>query len=145
MQEPVSIQNSEVISTRKKTGDARKAPSGNATEFLDRHPALPLIVLVVLLLVVQLPLLLLGRSTDPIWFVSGLTQGSHLLSSWPFIDPNVGFNSEALGHLAAWDWVHGVVPWWNPYTGIGMPLAGELQPGAFSGRESTGMVQESRL
>jgi hypothetical protein len=27
--------------------------------------------------------------------------------------------------------LHGVVPWWNSYTGIGLPLAGELQPGAF--------------
>ena len=49
----------------------------------------------------------------------------------PFLDPNVGFTSEALGRLAARDWLHGIVPWWNPYTGIGMPLAGELQPGAF--------------
>ena len=24
-----------------------------------------------------------------------------------------------------------MIPWWNPYTGIGVPLAGELQPGAF--------------
>ncbi|MGB8985201.1 MAG: hypothetical protein WCC37_01085 [Candidatus Sulfotelmatobacter sp.] len=64
------------------------------------------------------------------WFVSGLTHGT-LPLRWPFLDPNVGFTSEALGRLAAWDWVHGVVPWWNTYTGIGMPLAGELQPGAF--------------
>jgi len=132
MDKPVSIHNhSEVVSTRKKTDGMPKSSSQNATEFLDRHPALPLILVVVLPLVLQLPLLLSGRSTDPIWFVSGLTQGSHLLPSWPFIDPNVGFTSEALGRLAAWDWVHGIVPWWNPYTGIGMPLAGELQPGAF--------------
>jgi hypothetical protein len=59
-----------------------------------------------------------------------LTHGT-LPLRWPFLDPNVGFTSEALGRLAAWDWVHGIVPWWNSYTGIGMPLAGELQPGAF--------------
>jgi hypothetical protein len=132
MHDPVSIQScSKAVSTRKKTDGAPKASSENATEFLDRHRALPLILLVVLPFVLQLPLLLSGRSTDPIWFVSGLTQGSRLLPSFPFIDPNVGFTSEALGRLAAWDWVHGIVPWWNPYTGIGMPLAGELQPGAF--------------
>jgi len=112
-------------------GSKPKAFSENAAEFLDRHPAVPLILLVMLPLVLNLSLLLLGRSTDPIWFVSGLTQGSRVLPTWPFIDPNVGFTSEALGRLAAWDWVHGIVPWWNPYTGIGMPLAGELQPGAF--------------
>ncbi len=127
MHDPVSNQSGpELVSTRKDTDGAE-----NATEFLDRHPALPLILLAVLPLVLQLPLLLLGRSTDPIWFISGLTQSSHLVPFWPFIDPNVGFTSEALGRLAAWDWVHGIVPWWNPYTGIGMPLAGELQPGAF--------------
>jgi len=48
-----------------------------------------------------------------------------------FLDPNVGFTSEALGSLAARDWLHLSIPWWNPYTGIGMPLAGEMQPGAF--------------
>ena len=100
-------------------------------DFLDRHPGLPFVLLAVLPVVLQLPLWLLRRTTDPIWFVSGLVQTSHLLPSWPFLDPNVGFTSEALGHLAASDWVHGVIPWWNPYTGIGMPLAGELQPGAF--------------
>ncbi len=70
---------------------------------------------------------------DPIWFFSALTSGLHggLLPGRPYLDPNVGFTTEALGTLAARDWVHGVVPWWNPYTGIGMPLAGEMQPGAF--------------
>ncbi len=70
---------------------------------------------------------------DPIWFFSALTSGLHggLLPGRPYLDPNVGFTTQALGTLAARDWVHGVVPWWNPYTGIGMPLAGEMQPGAF--------------
>ncbi|HEV2395740.1 MAG TPA: hypothetical protein VGS27_02200 [Candidatus Sulfotelmatobacter sp.] len=78
----------------------------------------------------HVPLWLLRRSSDPIWFFSGAINGSAPLAS-PFLDPNVGFTSEALGHLAVWDWLHLIVPWWNPYTGIGMPLAGELQPGAF--------------
>jgi dolichol kinase len=99
-------------------------------EFLDRRPWLSIVVLVLLPFAIHLPLWLLGRSTDPIWFFSGLNHGSHPLR-WPFLDPNVGFTSEALGRLAAWNWLHGVVPWWNAYTGIGMPLAGELQPGAF--------------
>ena len=80
---------------------------------------------------VQVPFWLLGLSTDPIWFYSSIISGTHLVPGSPFLDPNAGFTSEALGHLVAWDWVHGVIPWWNPYTGIGVPLAGELQPGAF--------------
>jgi hypothetical protein len=102
----------------------------NGIEFLDRHSWLPTVLLVLLPFALHVPLWLLGRSTDPIWFFSGLTHGSPPLRS-PFLDPNVGFTSEAIGRLAAWEWLHGVVPWWNAYTGIGMPLAGELQPGAF--------------
>ena len=100
-------------------------------EFLDRHSWLPVVLLIVLPFVLHLPLWLLGRSSDPIWFFSGVTQGSQLVPGWPSTDPNVGITSQALGHLVAWDWLHGIVPWWNPYTGIGMPLAGELQPEAF--------------
>ncbi len=47
------------------------------------------------------------------------------------IDPNIGFTSQALGHLAAMDWLHGKVPWWNPFEGLGAPLAGEMQSAAF--------------
>lgn len=46
------------------------------------------------------------------------------------IDPNQGFVSQALGHLAAEDWLHGHVPWWNPFEGLGMPLGGEMQSAA---------------
>jgi hypothetical protein len=28
-------------------------------------------------------------------------------------------------------WLHGHIPWWNPYEGLGAPLAGEMQAGAF--------------
>ncbi len=48
-----------------------------------------------------------------------------------FIDGNAGVTTQALGVLAARDWLHGIVPWWNPYSGIGLPLAGEMQPAAF--------------
>lgn len=98
-------------------------------EFFERHRRLPILLLVLLPFLLRVPFWLQGRSSDPILFVSGLTEGNPIGA--PFIDPNVGFTSEALGRLAASDWVHGVIPWWNPYTGIGMPLAGELQPGAF--------------
>lgn len=88
-------------------------------------------LLVLLPFAVSVPLWLFGFSTDPIWYISGTTTASQPFPGYPFIDPNAGFTSEALGRLSAWDWVHGVVPWWNPYSGIGMPLAGEMQPGSF--------------
>ncbi len=66
------------------------------------------------------------------WFCSGLTlHGSLGPTRGPGLDCNFGAMSEALGRLAAGDWLHGIVPWWDSYTGIGLPLAGELQPGAF--------------
>jgi hypothetical protein len=49
----------------------------------------------------------------------------------PYLDPNDGYTTQALGRLAALDWLHGVVPWWNPYSGVGLPLAAEFQPAAF--------------
>ncbi len=109
-----------------------KLSAESQAEFFDRHPALPIVLLLLLPFAVQLPFLVLGLSTDPIWFYSSITSGgTHIIPGPPFLDPNAGFTSQALGHLVAWDWLHGVIPWWNPYTGIGVPLAGELQPGAF--------------
>ncbi len=70
---------------------------------------------------------------DPIYSVSGLvTPGSPgLLAGLPWIDGNAGVTTEALGALAARDWLSGIVPWWNPYSGIGLPLAAEGQTTAF--------------
>ena len=36
---------------------------------------------------------------------------------------------QALGGLAARDWLGGHAPWWNPYDGVGLPLAAEAQNG----------------
>ena len=47
------------------------------------------------------------------------------------IDPNIGFTTQALGHLDATDILRGVLPWWNPYSGAGLPLAAELQNASF--------------
>ena len=43
------------------------------------------------------------------------------------IDPNVGFITQPLGHLSAIDLLHGHLPWWNYFEGLGQPLAGETQ------------------
>jgi hypothetical protein len=64
-----------------------------------------------------------GLNTAPVhaWF-----PGSHT------IDPNDGFTADALGRAAADSWLHGHVPYWNSNEGLGAPLAGEMQSGAFS-------------
>jgi hypothetical protein len=54
-----------------------------------------------------------------------------ILPGTPYVDPNVGDNSYAVGHAAAMSWLHGVVPWWNFNEGIGTPLAGSIQSGPF--------------
>jgi hypothetical protein len=46
------------------------------------------------------------------------------------IDPNVGFITQPLGHQAAIDLLHGHLPWWNYYQGLGQPLVGEMQSAA---------------
>lgn len=53
------------------------------------------------------------------------------LAGQPTIDPNVGFISQAVGHRAALDLLHGQLPWWDPYEGTGAPLAGGMQAAAF--------------
>ncbi len=91
-------------------------------------------------IVLALPILLhapelLGLvSSDPLPLISG--QGYDfphaLLPGQPgWIDGNAGATTQALGRLVARDWLHGIVPWWNPYSGVGVPLAGEYQPAAF--------------
>lgn len=60
------------------------------------------------------------------WLEGGLLPG---LPGW--IDGCAGVIVQAVGHLVASDWRQGVLPWWNPYSGVGMPLAGEYQPAAF--------------
>lgn len=69
---------------------------------------------------------------NPINVFSGLGVVHHagvFPGTYP-IDPNNGFTSQALGHLAALDLLHGHLPWWNPYEGVGSPLAGEMQSAA---------------
>jgi hypothetical protein len=53
------------------------------------------------------------------------------LPGWPHIDPNSGYGTQAVGGRAAMEWLKGTVPWWNPYSGVGLPLAAEYSPAAF--------------
>ena len=71
---------------------------------------------------------------DPALFLSGLGQnlGGQLLggaAGW--LDPDIGYITQPLGQLSANDWLHGVIPWWNPFTGVGTPLAAEMQTSSF--------------
>jgi hypothetical protein len=70
---------------------------------------------------------------DPINVTSGLGVIRHagVFAGTSAVDPNNGITAQALGHLVATDWFSGHVPWWNPYEGMGAPLAGEMQAGAF--------------
>ena len=43
------------------------------------------------------------------------------------LDPNIGLTMQALGRLAARQWLSGQVPWWNPNSGVGLPLSAEGQ------------------
>jgi len=95
---------------------------------------LPWCLLAVLPFLAHAPLLLLGLSADPMLFHAELTPTAVHgplpgLPGWN--DPNSGFTVQALGGLAAQEWLHGRVPWWNPYSGVGLPLAGEMQPAVF--------------
>jgi hypothetical protein len=93
------------------------------------------LLLAVLPVLVNLPALSGAFRYDPIYVVSGLTQGTWttngVLPGTPWIDGNAGVTTEALGHLAARDWLTGRLPWWNPFSGVGLPLAAEGQNPAF--------------
>ena len=79
------------------------------------------------------PALLESSSQNPLHYMTDLVNNSKppVLSGHIWLDPNVGFTTQALGGLSAWDWLHGQIPWWNSYTGVGVPLAAEMQPGSF--------------
>ncbi len=90
-------------------------------------------LLITLPFVVHLPALCGWLSADPIFREAALSAGrvDQVLPGFPgWIDGNAGVTTQALGHLAAEDWLAGRVPWWNPYAGLGMPLAAEMQNSA---------------
>jgi hypothetical protein len=89
-------------------------------------PAVRLILLLPLLL--KLPVLVGLSSIDPIFYTAGVGDVVNLHGGYPWIDPNVGFQAQALGKLSADNLLHGHMPWWNPYNGVGLPLAAEAQP-----------------
>ncbi len=97
-------------------------------------------LLVALPLLLHAPSLVGLASEEPAPILSGMAQaesgmpvGASVLgmASYPgWIDGNAGVTLEALGGLAARDWLHGRLPWWNPFSGAGLPLAAEGQNAA---------------
>ena len=94
---------------------------------------LPLAIIGVAILVVNLPTLLNLVTRNPVQLFAYLqsSSGQQVIPGSSIIDPNAGYITMAMGHLAAMDWLHGHIPWWNPYEGLGSPLAGEMQAAAF--------------
>jgi hypothetical protein len=89
--------------------------------------------LIILAVLVANSLYLLGLAdANPIsWTSSGIAHAVCRSSCGrPMIDPNVGFITQPLGHLAAMDLLHLHLPWWNYFEGLGQPLAGEMQSAA---------------
>jgi hypothetical protein len=92
----------------------------------------PLLCVLGAVLVANLPAIAHLVTSNPLVLDSDLASPKSVwLPGLPYIDPNAGYTTQALGHLAALDWLHGHVPWWNPFEGVGSPLAGEMQSGAF--------------
>ncbi len=93
---------------------------------------MPLVGIAIAVLVANAPDLLHLVTANPLVLNAALTPTvSGSLPGLPYLDGNAGFTMQALGHLADLDWLHGHIPWWNPYEGVGSPLAGEMQSGAF--------------
>ncbi len=94
---------------------------------------MPLACITAAVLVANAPAILHLVTANPLVINAYLTPPptNGWLPGLPYIDPNAGYTTQALGHLAALDWLHGHIPWWNPFEGIGTPLAGEMQSGAF--------------
>jgi hypothetical protein len=92
-----------------------------------------MLLIALLPLLVAAPALLGILEADPAIYLSGLAVGLRegLFNGTPYIDPNNGYSTQSLGTLSVWQWLNGKVPWWNHYTGIGLPLAAEYQAGAF--------------
>jgi hypothetical protein len=70
-------------------------------------------------------------SENPAFSMSGIATGAGVgqgpIPGYPgWIDGNAGVTTQALGGLAAREWLAGAVPWWNQYSGVGLPLAAEL-------------------
>lgn len=92
----------------------------------------PIVFLALLPLIVAVPELTGIFNANPMVLFGNLaTHVRGGLGGQPYIDNNVAYTTQALGYRAALDWIHGIVPWWNPFSGVGLPLAAEYQSAVF--------------
>ena len=103
----------------------------------DRYP---LLLIMLLPLIFAAPLLLGFLNSNPALYIAQMTIGGHGLpvhggglftGGLPTIEGNDGITTQSLGYLSALNLVHGRMPWWNAYTGVGVPLAAQYQPASF--------------
>jgi hypothetical protein len=88
----------------------------------------PVAVIIFAVLVANAVYVLGLTNSDPIsWTTSIAHSVCRLSCGRTSIDPNVGAITQAIGHRAALDLLHGHLPWWNSFEGLGQPLAGEMQ------------------
>lgn len=91
-----------------------------------------IVALAALVLLVYSPLLLRIVTASPFVPSSQLVlpiKAAFFLGS-PTLEPCSALLNFPLGRRAALDWLSGSVPWWNPYQGVGMPLAADMQSSA---------------
>lgn len=132
-----------ILATTVKSKRIRPTPSGGSAVQPRRTLAAlsarwmtgdsPFIALVILIpIVLRLPELLGVLHSSAVGYLAGAGVASPgYIGGYPTIDPNIGYTAQALGKQAAQQWLAGKVPWWNPYEGVGLPLAGEMQSAAF--------------
>jgi len=58
------------------------------------------------------------------------TGSQQIIAGQHTLDPNDGTITQALGHTAAKQILHGHMPWWNYNEQVGAPLAGDMQSAA---------------
>ncbi len=91
----------------------------------------PITVIVLVVLVANAVYVLGLANSDPISWTAGIAHSAcGFVCGHTSADLNVGTITQPLAHRAAIDLVHGHWPWWNPFEGLGQPLAGEMQSGA---------------
>jgi hypothetical protein len=103
-------------------------------KYLKVHQELFCSLLIVIAIILANAAYVVGiKDSNPLLTRSDLATGrvENVNSGSNTIDPNDGYTSQALGHAAAIQWIHGQVPYWNYFEGVGAPLAGEMQSAAF--------------
>lgn len=94
---------------------------------------IPILLIALLPILIAMPELLGWLKANPmVVFGYIATKVRPGIIQWPpYIDPTNAFVTQAEGYRAALDWIHGIIPWWNPFSGVGLPLAAEYQSLAF--------------